>query len=202
MPTLIYFHDPMCSWCWGYRPAAQELFAHLPPEVTRRNVLGGLAPDSDEPMPKSQRQVVMGHWRRIEAMLGTRFNFDFWKKCAPRRSTYPACRAVIAAANQGREEEMTLAIQKAYYVEASNPSDTKTLKQLAKKLRLDAKRFEADLESKATDQALKEQIGYARRVGVDSFPTLALERDGRLKRITVDYLSYRTSLAEIEALLG
>ncbi len=201
MPTLLYFHDPMCSWCWGFRPAAQELFAHLPAEVSRRNVLGGLAPDSDESMPRAQRQMVQGHWRRIEAMLGTRFNYDFWKDCEPRRSTYPACRAVIASANQGREEEMILAIQKAYYLEARNPSDIKTLKRLAKKLCLDASQFDVDLESKATDQALKEQIGYSRRVGVDSFPTLALERDGRLSRITVDYLSYRTSLAEIEALL-
>lgn len=201
MPTLLYFHDPMCSWCWGFRPAAQELFAHLPAGIERRNVLGGLAPDSDAPMPQAQRQMIMGHWRRIESLLGTRFNYDFWKKCEPRRSTYPACRAVIAAANQGREEQMILAIQQAYYLHAKNPSDLKTLYDLGRKLGLDRKRFTTDLESKATEQELQLQIAYSRQVGVDGFPALALERDGRLTKITVDYLSYKTSLSQIERLL-
>ncbi|MFT6977114.1 MAG: putative protein-disulfide isomerase, partial [Shewanella psychromarinicola] len=23
--TLYYVHDPMCSWCWGYRPTWDTL---------------------------------------------------------------------------------------------------------------------------------------------------------------------------------
>ena len=23
--TLIYVHDPMCSWCWGFRPTFERL---------------------------------------------------------------------------------------------------------------------------------------------------------------------------------
>ena len=39
--------------------------------------------------------------RRIEGRIpGVRFNFDFWTHCTPKRSTYPACRAVIAARAQ------------------------------------------------------------------------------------------------------
>jgi putative protein-disulfide isomerase len=44
MPVLYYYHDPMCSWCWGYRPVADQLFSSLPAWITRVNVLGGLAP--------------------------------------------------------------------------------------------------------------------------------------------------------------
>ncbi len=191
----------MCSWCWGFRPIAQTLFGQLPAGVSRRNVLGGLAPDSDVPMPRAQRHKVIGHWRRIESLLGTSFNHDFWTKCEPYRSTYPACRAVIAAARQGREEEMILAIQKAYFLEARNPSEIKTLKFLAKKLRLDTVQFAQDMDSKATEQALQEQVAFSRRLRVNSFPTLALDREGSLSKITVDYFSYETSLKEIEKLV-
>ena len=82
-------------------------------------------------MPAEMRQRISGHWRTIHEMLGTEFNFDFWAKCKPRRSTYPACRAVIAAEYQNMGAEMTNAIQHAYYLRAMNPSDLETLEMLA-----------------------------------------------------------------------
>ena len=84
MATLYYYHDPMCSWCWGYRPTLQKLFSSLPEGVTRTNIVGGLAPDSDQPMPEAQRAAIAGYWRRIEDMLGAEFNHDFWTRCEPR----------------------------------------------------------------------------------------------------------------------
>lgn len=202
MATLYYFHDPMCSWCWGYRPTAQRLFSSLPAGVPRTNILGGLAPDSDEPMPQAQRDAIAGYWRRIEDMLGTTFNHDFWTNCEPRRSTYPACRAVIAAAKQGREEDMILAIQEAYYLRAKNPSDTDTLRRLAVELELDAAVFDADLESGDTEEELRRQIGFARRSGTSGFPSLALEYGDQLIPVSVDYKDYATTLKEIEHLLA
>jgi predicted DsbA family dithiol-disulfide isomerase len=49
---LLYFHDPMCSWCWAFRPAFMALHARLPKVLTLRRVVGGLAPDNDQPMPE------------------------------------------------------------------------------------------------------------------------------------------------------
>ena len=59
--------------------------------------MGGLAPDSDEPMPAEMRTYVQQAWRAVTARTGVAFEHRFWEECAPRRSTYPACRAVIAA---------------------------------------------------------------------------------------------------------
>jgi putative protein-disulfide isomerase len=133
---LYHVHDPMCSWCWGYRRVWDELRSALPESVVVVNVVGGLAPDSDEPMPMAQRETIAGYWGRIAEETGAEFNFDFWQQCEPRRSTYPACRAVIAAARQGAEEAMIDAIQRAYYLRAMNPSNTSTLVQLAIELGL------------------------------------------------------------------
>ena len=99
-PILYYIHDPMCSWCWGYRPTWNALQQALPEDIQQVNVVGGLAPDSDEAMPMEQQKLIAGYWQRIAEELGTEFNFDFWTNCAPRRSTYPACRAILAAAAQ------------------------------------------------------------------------------------------------------
>ena len=49
--TLIYVHDPMCSWCWGFRPTFERLCDALSGEATVMRLLGGLAADSDQHMP-------------------------------------------------------------------------------------------------------------------------------------------------------
>ena len=135
-------------------------------------------------------------------MLGTEFNYDFWTNCEPRRSTYPACRAVIAAARQGREEEMILAIQRAYYLEAQNPSDLDTLQQLAGHLALDAESFNADIASGDTEAELQKQLRFTRESGVSGFPSLALEEDSQLVAISVDYKNHEISLKQIRQVLA
>ena len=113
----------------GYRPVWQQLKAALPTNIRVENVLGGLAPDNDEPMPAALQEQIQAHWRRIRMDLGTEFNFDFWTENQSRRSTYPACRAVLAASLQSHEEEMIEAIQRAYYLRAMNPSNVEVLEQ-------------------------------------------------------------------------
>ncbi len=173
----------------------------MPEGVTLTGIVGGLAPDSDQPMPEAQREAIAGYWRRIEELLGAEFNHDFWTKCEPRRSTYPACRAVIAAAKQGREEEMILGIQKAYYLEARNPSDIETLQILAEQLGLDAAIFRKDIASSDTEAELQRQISFARASGVSGFPSLALKTNGQLIPINIDYKNHEASLKQIQQLL-
>jgi len=202
MATLYYYHDPMCSWCWGYRPVADQLFSNLPTGVTRVNVLGGLAPDSDEPMPQNLRQAIPGYWKNIEELLGTEFNYDFWTECEPRRSTYPACRAVIAAALQEREEAMTDAIQRAYYLRAMNPSNLSTLETLAAELQLDTNQFAADIRSAEVETELQRQIQFSRQSPIRGFPSLVLEQDGELLPVQQDYHSAQVTLDHLRELLA
>ena len=157
---LFYIHDPMCSWCWGFAGVAKQLFNSLPGSVTVHRLLGGLAADNNQPMPLELQKSIQENWRRIENKIpGVKFNFDFWSVCQPRRSTYPACRAVIAARLQGDEydETMTARIQQAYYEEARNPSDNETLIELAIDLGLDPHRFRNDLVAESSQQILMDE---------------------------------------------
>ena len=185
--TLYYFHDPMCSWCWGFRPTWQALQENLPNTVDVKYVLGGLAPDSDQPMPDELRLMIQNTWQRIHQELGTEFNFDFWTQNTPRRSTFPACRAVIAAHQQGMEQEMIVAIQQAYYLRALNPSDLSTLRQLGKEICLNKSEFDESgfntsefndsLTSETTDQILQTQRTHCQQWVVQGYPSLILKRD-------------------------
>jgi putative protein-disulfide isomerase len=199
--TLYYVHDPMCSWCWGYRPAWLALKSGLPPGVVVANVVGGLAPDTDEEMPEAMRLKIQAHWRRIEGLLGTAFNFDFWTCCHPRRDTYKACRAVVAARRHGLEEEMIEAIQRAYYERALNPSEPDVLARLGGEIGLDEAAFRDELYDERTESAFQVQLSLARELGVDSFPSLVLESPGGRRRIQVDYRNPASTLSAIGEIL-
>ena len=200
--TLIYVHDPMCSWCWGFEPTRKIIFETIGERMQIRRMVGGLAPDSDQPMPESMRLMLQQTWQRIEQSIpGTRFNYAFWDDCSPRRSTYPANRAVIAAREQGESFDplMTARIQQAYYLEAKNPSDNSVLVELAVDIGLDTERFAARLESDALQQRLLAEIESTRAMGIDSFPSLAVHRDGILRHIGLSYTDPDAMLSEIEA---
>jgi len=204
-PELLYFHDPMCSWCWAFRPALTALRAQLPTELTLRRVVGGLAPDNDQPMPEEMRARLKGIWRTIQQTVpGTRFNFAFWENCTPRRSTYNACRAAIAAArlSPAHEDPMIEAIQRAYYLEARNPSDLGTLIDLAAEIGLERERFFAEISSAAVEARLREEVAFARRAPMRGFPGLALRTGSGLHPVDVDYRDAEPMRKQIEAILA
>lgn len=200
--TLIYVHDPMCSWCWGFTDVYEQLLERLPAEVGVHRLLGGLAPDSDVPMPDSMKAMLQQTWRRIEILIpGKQFNFEFWNRCVPRRSTYPACRAVIAAREQGEQYDpiMTRTIQQAYYQQARNPSDNETLLKLAAEIGLDADRFDSQLRDPKTHQQLLDEINLARSIGIDSFPSLLLELGDQRYPVLSNYTEVDPILNQINA---
>ena len=182
----------MCSWCWGFRPTWTEIKTNLPDTVEIKYLLGGLAPDSDEPMSESMKSDIAGYWRRIQQHIpGTQFNFDFWDKCEPRRSTYPACRAVIAARKQNPDIELKMIdkVQTAYYMEAQNPSDDSTLIDIAKSLGLDEQQFASDLNAPETQQQLESEMMLGRQLGAQGFPSMILAKDGQAQYLPLDYNS-------------
>jgi len=180
----------MCSWCWGFDKTWKQVKNSLPDSINVQYILGGLAPDSNAPMTNQMRKYIQINWRTIEQEIpGTKFNYDFWKNCTPKRSTYPACRAVIATKNQKSEleEAMIKLIQQTYYLEAKNPSNNSTLISLAKLLDLNIERFTQDLNSHHIQQQLLDDISLKQSMGVASFPSLVLHTEESIKSININY---------------
>ena len=201
---LHYIHDPMCSWCWGFSDTLQQLITALPAGISVNRLLGGLAPDSNQPMSLAMQQQIQQSWHRIERTIPTKqFNFGFWHQNIPRRSTYPACRAVIAARQQGQHYDplMTATIQQSYYQRALNPSDLFVLSQLAVEIGLNGSRFQHDIATAATETTLQSEISTARKLGVDSFPGLVLQQHRSHWPIPIDYNQIEPMLEIIEQLI-
>ena len=194
----------MCSWCWGFRTVWTQVQKQLKSQVAIHSVLGGLAPDNNQAMPESMQHSIRNNWQRIQQTIpGTEFNYDFWNVCRPRRSTYPACRAVVAAGMQSDnyKQAMIFNIQQAYYLNAKNPSDTSVLIQLAIDIGLDDNRFEIDLASDECRALFQNEQQLAAQLNVSSFPELVLKHNGLNNNIQIDYTNSDIIVSNILSLI-
>lgn len=143
-----------------------------------RIVLGGLAPDTNEPMPSDMRAYVQQAWDAVEATTGATLDRRFWDGRNPdiRRSTYPSCRAVVLARREGKERAMFDAIQAAYYQEARNPSNADVLADCAESVGLELSRegFLQALDAADAQAELDQDFTLRRELDANTFPSLAL----------------------------
>ena len=170
---LVYIMDPMCSWCYAFQPELEE-FLEEHPAIEVDWIMGGLAPDNDQPMDESLKERISSYWYEIEKKSRVTFNHNFWNVNTPYRSTYPACRAVISAEllKTKNSQKMVKAIQSAYYKEAKNPSLEKTLIDCAKSIGLDEKQFLEVLNSVEVEQRFQEHLRICQQLQVRGFPAL------------------------------
>ena len=54
---LMYFSDPMCSWCYGFGPEIEKLQARYADQMPVQMILGGLRPDEEHPMPERMARL-------------------------------------------------------------------------------------------------------------------------------------------------
>ena len=201
MKTIYYVADPMCSWCWGFHPVLKKVKDAVPDDLSPIYVMGGLARDTDEPMPDAVRAHIQHAWREVATRTGTHFNWDFWKMCKPRRCTYPSCRAFYAAQKQRAGTAMYEAIQRAYYQEARNPSDVEVLVALAGEIGLDTDRFACDLSSPEIEQQMQDGFNLRRLMNANQFPSLVVRDEASVIFVTRGYADAETVLARLHAAL-
>lgn len=192
----------MCSWCWGYRATwlqlenAIENKLHSSADI--KYAVGGLAPDSDLPMAEDMQQFLKTTWQKIATTLGASFNFDFWDNCQPRRSTYPACRAVLAARTFGLEKEMLYQIQQCYYLQSRNPSNDDVLIAASIEIGIEKSAFEDKFYSEDIVRLLAKEIETVQHLPVRGYPSLVLFINDKALPIQLDYKNWQTSFEQIE----
>ena len=68
---------------------------------------------------------------------------------------------------------------------------------IAKKLGLDIDKFKIDLKSSQVNEILLNEIKLARSMDINSMPSLALQINGSLKGIDIDYLDANYIIKQI-----
>jgi predicted DsbA family dithiol-disulfide isomerase len=105
MVAVAYHTDPACPWSWALEPSLRKLMVEFSGELRWTFVMGGIARSFAPEGSRSgglEPQVVarqMREWLEVSAATQAPVDPLVWAE-NPIRSTYPACMAAKAAAEQ------------------------------------------------------------------------------------------------------
>lgn len=171
---LVYFADPMCSWCYGFGPELEALLRERP--ATRVDVvMGGLRPYNTEPASPAFREMLAGHWAQVARETGLGFNDAALAREGFIYDTEPACRAVVAmrAMDAARALPYLRRVQLAFFTRGLDVTDAAVLADLAAAEGVDRAVFLAAHASDEAKAAARQDFAATQQTGVTGFPTLA-----------------------------
>ena len=187
--NLIYFADPLCSWCYGFGPELAKLL-HAHPEATLEIVMGGLRPFNRELVTPEFRATLRGHWDHVAEASGLPFSGAALEIPGFAYDTEPACRAVVAA--RAIEPAGALgcmkAIQAAFYRDGRDVTQAEVLAEVAEEAGYARAPFQAHMDSEAGRRSTLADFQRSQSLGVRGFPTLALARDSQLFLVTSGFV--------------
>ncbi len=193
---LIYVADPMCSWCYGFGKEVTEL-QRRNPQLALEIIAGGLRNGGTEMLDDAGKRFRLTHWARVEEASGLPFNRDgLMARQGFIYNTEPICRAFVAARTIAPQVDLLAVfrqLQRGFYVDALDTTDGATLSLMGAQALtdaghpVDAAAFFKVWNSADVIGATQADFTLARRIGVQSFPALFLEREGRLTPLSGGY---------------
>lgn len=204
-PHLIYFADPMCSWCWGFAPAIDGIRRTFGDELPARLMMGGLRPGTAEPMTEAAKREVRTHWEHVAEASGQPFDFGFFDREGFVYDTDPAARAVVAMRRAAPETALAYLarVQGAFYAENRDVTSPAVLADIAVDHGADRDAFLADWSSEAVKEETWRDYATSQKSGVTGFPTLVAgpEPDGRYLLVSQGFQRAENLLPPLQAWL-
>ncbi len=176
---LVYFADPMCSWCWGFSPVIETIRDQFADRIPIQMIIGGLNPGNRQTLSDKAKQEIKHHWLQVQQVSGQAFNFDFFQRNDFIYDTEPASLAVISCYRLQPDSYMAFMqhLQAAFYTRNLDITDDRILLQLAESFGLDPESFRLTLQQEETRRITYLGFSYARHLQVTGFPTLFGQTD-------------------------
>src|SRR3954447_2173378 len=173
MPVEVRFYtDPACVWSWGAEPQLRRLMWEFGDGLRFAWVMGGLARSYGSGYRDSESGVgsgtscfsdLMAQWLETPAASGMPTDARLWSR-NPIASTYPACQAVKAAAEQGTDAAYRYLrrLREGLMTERKKLDHAEALIGEAGPAGLDVERFRIDLNSSAITEAFAADLDEVR----------------------------------------
>jgi len=202
-PALLYFADPMCSWCWGFSPVIAELARCYGDAISFQCVMGGLRAGNTVPTDGAFREEILHHWRSVHARTGQPFAFEDALPDGFVYDTEPPCRAVVAAnqLNPTGTLDFLRALQQAFYVKRCDITRAEELASIAKRQGIDRKGFLEMFHLPKTREQTEAHFQLARDFGVRGFPTIILLGKDSASLLTAGYVPIDDLTARVDSWL-
>jgi protein-disulfide isomerase-like protein with CxxC motif len=189
MVSVIYYTDPACPWSWAIEPSVRKLMVQFDDQLDWTFVMGGL--DRDVVLEAGGRGRELAHarlvreWLRVADVSGVPLDPLLWVE-GPIETTYPACMAVKAAADQMPDGPYRYLrrLREGLMCERRKLDQLESLVEEGRAAGLDVERLRIDLRSHGTTEAFAEDLDRTKHLAAaaveQGFATGA--ESGRLSR--------------------
>jgi predicted DsbA family dithiol-disulfide isomerase len=184
-----FYTDPACPWSWSIEPALRRMEVEFGPEVELRPVMGGLAREFGPALG------IVAEWLAAADAGAMPVDPRLWLESPP-RSSYPACLAVKAAGEQGREVQSRYlrVLRRGFACERRRLDHADALLDAARESGgLDLERLRVDLGSHAILEAFGADLDRAAQAGA---------RAGGEGRVRTPSLEFVAAGGEVHGVYG
>lgn len=197
---IVFFADPMCSWCWGFAPVISAIDAEFGHAAPIRLVVGGLRAGETQPMDGKSKSYIRHHWEHVQSATGQPFDFGFFDRNGFVYDTEPACRAVVGVRNlaPGLTLGYFAAVQRAFYMDNRDVTAGAVLADVAHAAGIDRTAFETVIAAPEISEATRADFSLTHALGISGFPTVILEDDAAQAFLTIGYRPLEAVRTQLE----
>lgn len=202
LPKLLYFGDPMCSWCYGFSPELSKVVDELGSEIEMEMIMGGLRPYNAQSMTEL-KSFLTDHWKEVNHRSGQEFKYGILDSEEITYDTEPPSRAfiIVRALCPGDEFKFFKELQSLFYFENKNMHLAETYFAAVEELGLSREEFVKHFESDFYKKEIKEDFQKSSAMGVRGFPTLLLQKGEELYLISNGFMESASVIGRIKAKL-
>jgi predicted DsbA family dithiol-disulfide isomerase len=171
-----FYTDPACPWSWAAEPAIRRMMWEFEGELEFVWVMGGLTRSYE----RANLLDVVSQWLVDAAEGGMPCDPRIWTE-NPLASTYPACQAAKAAAEQGPEASYCYlrTLREGIMFERRKLDHADSLIDAAGRAGIDRGRFEVDLRSHAITEAFGADLDEVRTPPEEAHEAGAIHRSSK-----------------------
>lgn len=202
---LVYGFDPLCGWCFAFRPTMQAIRAAYP-DVPITLMMGGLVVGSRVGPVSESREYLINGLEQVRRTAGVSAGAAFYEKLLA-DGTYisdsePPCRAVYVAQQIAPDQAFDFAdaLPAAYYVDGQPLDSEDVLGALAAKHGIDAVTLLEHWRSDEARRGVQQAFMQARNAGFTSYPTLAYQRGDKLAMVAQGFAAPQQAVQRIAEL--
>ncbi len=171
---LVYFADPMCSWCYGFSPVVAAIAERFEGRMPLDLVMGGLRAGNTSAMRQQDKDYIRSAWTKVNGATGQPFDFSFLEREGFVYDTEPACRAVVTVRRLMPKLALGFMgrIQQAFYAENRDMTSAEEIASVAEEAGLERGAFgDAYLAPDTRNETFRDFL-TAQQLGIHGFPTL------------------------------
>jgi len=198
---IIYIGDPMCSWCYGIAPQWQKVYEHYKETAEIEIIMGGLRPYHNVPMTE-MKDFLAEHWQQVNKVTNQKFSYGILDDAGLVYDTEPPCRATAIVRQIAPDKAVPFfeLIQEDFYAENKYLGSADAYTESLEALDIPVAAFAEAFDSDTWKEQIKQDFQKSRTLGVNSFPTILVEKEGRVSVVAKGYSTSEQIMMRIDGL--